>query len=206
MSKALPPVALARLGGCVLAGGRGSRMQGVDKGLVEVRGEPLAALVLAQLRPQVSHLFINANRNLARYQALGVPVMCDLVDGFAGPLAGMHAVLKQAKDCDAMLFVPCDAPTIAPDLALRLCHALPGRHAALARVSGRLQPTFSLLRTSDANMLAEALARGERKLESMFTSLDAAPVDFDDCPQCFLNLNSSDQVAAYFGHAAPHEP
>ena len=181
-------------------------MQGADKGLIEVRGEPLAARLLARLKPQVSHLFVNANRNLTRYQALGVPVISDLVGGFAGPLAGMHAVLAEAHDCDAILFVPCDAPEIAPELALRLAHALSGQRAAVARVAGRLQPTFSLIRTSEAATLAAALSRGEGKLESMFSSIGAVPVDFDDCPQCFVNLNSSQQVAAYFGHAAAHEP
>jgi molybdopterin-guanine dinucleotide biosynthesis protein A len=181
-------------------------MQGTDKGLIEVRGEPLAARLLAQLKPQVSHLFVNANRNLTRYQALGVPVFSDLVGGFAGPLAGMHAVLEQAHDCDAILFVPCDAPDIAPQLARRLSDALSGQRAALARVAGRLQPTFALIRTSEAATLAAALSCGAGKLESMFTSIGAVPVDFDDCPQCFVNLNSSAQVAAYFGHAAANEP
>jgi molybdenum cofactor guanylyltransferase len=207
MSKALPPVALARLGGCVLAGGMGRRMQGADKGLVEVRGEPLAALVLRQLRPQVAHLLVNANRNLLRYQALGVPVISDLQGGFVGPLGGMHAaLLERSADCDAILFVPCDAPQIAPHLAERLCRALVGQRAALARVAGRLQPTFSVIRTSEATTIAAALARGERKLENMFTSIDAVPVDFDDCPQYFQNLNFSEQLAAYLADTKHYEP
>src|SRR5581483_1360528 len=81
--------------GVVLAGGRGTRMGGADKGLVELHGRPLAAHALDRLRPQVDALLISANRNHDRYAALGAPVIADASSTFDGPLAGMLAALSR---------------------------------------------------------------------------------------------------------------
>src|SRR5437660_7712009 len=113
----------AQITGIVLAGGQGRRMGGVDKGLVELDGRPLAAHVIARLAPQVSALVINANQNLERYAAFGHPVVPDAVGGFAGPLAGLHAGMTAAtRSC--VVTVPCDSPFLPLDLVARLAHAL----------------------------------------------------------------------------------
>lgn len=123
--------------GLVLAGGRGSRMGGVDKGLLEWHGAPVAQQVLERLRPQVSTLLISANRNLDRYRAMGVPVLTDDPAGitsanggaasastetaprFDGPLAGVLAGLR-ACTTPWLACVPCDAPLFPHDLVARL--------------------------------------------------------------------------------------
>ena len=92
-----PPLpALPPLTGLILAGGRGTRLGGVDKGLVELHGRPLVEYVLERLRPQTGAILINANRHHERYAAYGVPVIPDLEGGFAGPLAGIAAGLAKA--------------------------------------------------------------------------------------------------------------
>ncbi|MFP4595882.1 molybdenum cofactor guanylyltransferase, partial [Ralstonia sp.] len=80
--------------GLILAGGRGSRMGGVDKGLQVFQGAPMAMHTLMRLSPQVGHVLINANRNLAAYESFGVPVVVDSMPDFAGPLAGILAGLE----------------------------------------------------------------------------------------------------------------
>lgn len=60
--------------GLILAGGRASRMGSVDKGLQNFHGMPLAMHTLLRLGPQVGDIMINANRNLAAYEAMGAPV------------------------------------------------------------------------------------------------------------------------------------
>ncbi len=206
MSETLPPVALERLGGCVLAGGRSTRMGGEDKGLIQFDGEALVSRILRQLAPQVRTVIINANRNLERYRAFGVPVAVDTLDGFRGPLAGMHAALGALRQsCDAVLFVPCDAPDLAPDLAARLLAALGGRRAALAHAAGRLQPAFSILRVAEHTSLERALSAGEQRMAQYFESIDAALVDFDDRAASFKNLNGPEDIRAHFRQAAPDE-
>jgi len=79
------------ISGLILAGGRGSRMGGIDKGLQTHLGVPLARHALERLRPQVAALMLNANRNLTSYQAMGVPVYPDEIVDYPGPLGGQRA-------------------------------------------------------------------------------------------------------------------
>ena len=109
--------------GLILAGGRGSRMGGVDKGLQIHRGRPLAAHALERLRPQVGRLMVNANRNLETYRAMGVPVWPDEVPDYPGPLAGMLAGLAHCETA-LMATVPCDTPNFPLDLVARLASGL----------------------------------------------------------------------------------
>src|SRR5215472_5112668 len=107
--------------GLVLAGGQGRRMGSVDKGLVALNGKPLVRHVVERFEPQVDEILINANRNIEQYETLGWPVIRDRIEGFAGPLAGLHAGLSHARHA-LIATVPCDSPFIAPDLVARLVH------------------------------------------------------------------------------------
>ena len=84
-------IAKTDITGLVLAGGRGSRMGGVDKGLQDYRGLPLARHAQLRLAPQVGGVMINANRNLPVYRSMGIPVWPDEMEDYPGPLAGMLA-------------------------------------------------------------------------------------------------------------------
>ena len=154
--------------GLILAGGRGSRMAGADKGLELYRGQTLAAHALERLAPQVGTLMVNANRNLERYQALGVPVWPDDVPDYPGPLAGMLAGLTQCSTA-LLATVPCDTPNFPLDLVSRLADGLVSDDADIAvaytRVREELfpQPVFCLMKTSLANALTAFIAAGERK-------------------------------------------
>lgn len=179
--------------GLILAGGRGSRLAGRDKGWVEYRGRPLIETVLARLRPQVDAVVISANRNLDAYRALGVQVIADDPEfgPFAGPLAGILAALRGAPG-EWLAVVPCDAPRLAPDLVARLSAA---RGPAVAFAAGRVQPLFCLLASACADSLAAYLARGGRKAETWLAEIGAAPVAFDDA-QAFANVNTPQDLAA----------
>src|ERR1700679_2049327 len=109
--------------GLILAGGRGSRMGGVEKGLQIYSGRPLAQHTLERLRPPVPPVMVNANRNQETYRALNVPVWSDQVPDFPGPLAGMLAGLAHC-DTALMATVPCDTPNFPLDLVARLAGGL----------------------------------------------------------------------------------
>ena len=167
--------------GLVLAGGRARRMDGIDKGLIEIAGRPMIEHVLDRLRPQVGQLLINANRNPEIYQSYGYPVVADTLDGFLGPLAGVATALRRLE-CPFLLTVPCDAPLLADDLALRMLETLIAERAdaAVAHDGQRLQPVFLLLRKSLAAGLERYLVGGGRKIEldisgdDLVTILDVA--------------------------------
>jgi molybdopterin-guanine dinucleotide biosynthesis protein A len=180
--------------GLILAGGRGERMGGADKGWVMVDGRPLIVSVVERFAPQVGQLLISANRNVERYAALGTVVEDDAADAngerFAGPLMGVLSGLRRART-DWVAIAPCDAPNLPGDLVQRLASATldTGAIAACARVCGRLQPMFALVKTGTADQLASAISAGERAMHCWLESLNAVAVNFDDA-QAFVNVNT----------------
>ncbi|MBA3253488.1 MAG: molybdenum cofactor guanylyltransferase [Pseudomonadota bacterium] len=179
--------------GLVLAGGRGRRVGGADKGWLIYEGRPLIVSVVERFAPQVGPLLISANRNLERYAAFGEVVGDDVADvsgeRFAGPLIGALSGLRRART-DWVAIVPCDAPHLPTDLVPRLLRAALSNDvmAACASVHGHLQPVFALVKTSCADGLARSIANGERAMHRWLKALEAAAVDFDD-PQAFTNIN-----------------
>jgi molybdopterin-guanine dinucleotide biosynthesis protein A len=183
--------------GLVLAGGRGSRMGGVDKGLQPFQGEPLVAHALRRLRPQVAALAISANRHLDRYAAYDVPVWPDPLPDFPGPLAGMLSGLQHAHT-PWLLAVPCDAPRFPLDLAVRLQRAAQEQNAEIALpVTDRAQPAFCLLATTLRDSLASFLRSGQGKVQLWMDQHRCVQVPFDlsgDDPLAFANLNTLDEL------------
>jgi molybdopterin-guanine dinucleotide biosynthesis protein A len=180
----------------LLAGGRATRMGGVDKGLVPLLGRPMAAQVLDAVRPQVDAVLLNANRNRDDYAALGAPVVADEFADFQGPLAGMAAGLAAAES--GLLFTcPCDSPFVPADMVSRMRDALLAANAdvAIARDADYLQPVFSLLRTDLLPSLRDFLRGGERKIVRWFFQHRVVEVDFADCPDAFININSEAERA-----------
>jgi len=197
--------------GLVLAGGRGSRMGGVDKGLQLLGDEPLVRHALERLRPQVGALAINANRHADAYARFGVPVWPDAQADFPGPLAGMLAGIS-ACTTEWLVTVPCDTPDFPADLVARLHAAaqaaglrvaMPvtdeaagdGAHDA-ARAGPQPQPVFCLLHRSLRGSLEAALAAGERKIERFTRSQGQVLVPFT-APgeaQAFFNANTADDL------------
>ncbi|WP_449371010.1 molybdenum cofactor guanylyltransferase MobA [Thiomonas sp.] len=188
-------IAAADITGLILAGGRGSRMGGVDKGLQPWRGQPLARQVLRRLEPQVGAVLLNANRHVEVYRGWGLPVVTDAAPhDYSGPLAGFLAGLK-ACVTPYLLTAPCDSPLLPVDLAARLSAALLDACAriALPRAAGRLQPVFCLMQSSLRDDLSAYLQSGGRKIELWTAQHPSAIVDFDDA-RAFENINTLDDL------------
>ena len=186
--------------GLVLAGGRASRMGGIDKGLVEFGGRTLVERVIERLRPQVGPLMISANRNLDAYRAFGFPVLLDAADGlepFPGPLAGLLAGLRAART-PWLAAAPCDAPFLPLDLVSRLSASLGASRAAMACIGDRAEPVFCLLHADLADDLAAALANGERRAETWLRGVGAAPAVFLQAEN-FANFNTLQELRARDG-------
>ena len=187
------------ISGLILAGGRATRMGGVDKGLQLHLGVPLAQHALDRLRPQVAELLLNANRNLPIYQAMGVPVWPDEIPDFPGPLAGMLAGLYHCST-PYLVTVPCDSPNFPIDLVARLAQGLIDANADLAtaytREAGELraQPVFCLMRTVLRDSLRAFIESGERKTGLFAAQNRGAKVIFDDAA-AFANANTLRELA-----------
>ena len=202
--------------GLILAGGRGSRMGGVDKGLQTFNGMPLAlhTLTRLQLSGGVGTVMINANRNLAAYESFGVPVWPDGLADYAGPLAGFLTGLERCET-PYLLTVPCDTPLLPFDLANRLAAALEAEDADIAMAAApeagrdgqmqlRTQPVFCLLRIELLESLVRFTQDGGRKIDAWTALHTTAVVPFDapgDNPQAFFNANTLAELHQLEGSA-----
>jgi molybdenum cofactor guanylyltransferase len=190
-----------QISGLILAGGRGTRMGHVDKGLQNFRGAPMALHVMLRLQPQVGELMINANQNLAPYESFGVPVWPDAMQGYAGPRAGMQTGLVHCTT-DYLVTAPCDSPFLPGDLVQRLADALLAADADLAvAVTGigdarQVHPVFCLMKASLLQHLSEYLRDGGRKVDAWYRSLNMVEVDFAD-EAAFRNINTVAELKQY---------
>ncbi len=190
--------------GLVLAGGQGRRMGGVDKGLQNHHGMPLALHALLRLSPQVGQVLINANRNLAAYESMGVPVWPDAMSDYPGPLAG---ILVGMEHCETpyLATVPCDSPQFPADLVSRLAEGLIAQDAEIAMAATReadgsvqVQPVFCLIQTDLLESLVSYLHRGERKIDRWTAQHRCASIVFDDA-SAFVNANTLGELQALQG-------
>ncbi len=184
--------------GLILAGGRGSRMGGADKGLQVLNGMPLALHALWRLQPQVGEVMINANRNLAAYESLGAPVWPDALADYAGPLAGFLCGLEHCTT-PWLLSVPCDSPNFPLDLAQRLGQAVCEKDADIAIActdeAGVLQrqPVFCLMKASLLESLVRYTQGGGRKIDAWVRQHAHADVVFEDSA-AFFNANTLEDL------------
>lgn len=187
--------------GLILAGGRGSRMGNVDKGLQMFRGAPMAMHVMLRLQPQVGPLLINANQNMGPYEGFGVPVWPDQMADFAGPLAGLQTGLAHCET-PYLVTVPCDSPFLPTDLVARLYGELIEWDADLAvAVTGegaerRTQPVFCLMKSTLLAHLTAFLQDGGRKIDSWYASLNVIEVPFPD-ESAFRNINTVEELRRF---------
>ncbi|MBN9461815.1 MAG: molybdenum cofactor guanylyltransferase [Burkholderiales bacterium] len=209
---AAAPIDRSQITGIVLAGGMGRRMsadgRGLDKGLQPFRGRPMVQHAIERLAPQVATLLINANRNVERYREFGWPVVSDVLAGFAGPLAGLHAGMMHATT-RYVVTVPCDSPFLPLDLVARLAAALaeaavgrgergsdpaaPPARLAVARTGEQAHPVFTLAERALLPDLEAFLASGQRKIDAWYAPLGAVEVAFTD-ERAFRNINTPQEL------------
>jgi len=201
--------------GLILAGGRGSRMGGVDKGLQNFNGIPLALHTFMRLGPQVQSVMVNANRNLSAYESFGASVWPDASTDYAGPLSGFLVGLERAET-PYVLTVPCDTPRLPLDLAERLAEAMTREDADIAMAAApeaddqgqtqiRTQPVFCLLKIELSESLVKFTHSGGRKIDAWTAHHKTVIVPFDapsDDPLAFANVNTLTELQA-LENAAP---
>lgn len=178
----------------ILAGGKGRRMDGKDKGLVELANRPLIEYVIDAIKPQVETLILNANRNQEQYSRYGYPVVSDALVDYQGPLAGFICALNSSTTSH-IVTLPCDGPFLPNDLVERLIFSLTSNNAdiAVAHDGDRMQPVYSLIPATLSKSLNAFLDSGERKIDLWYKQHRIALADFSDCPETFRNINTAEQ-------------
>jgi molybdenum cofactor guanylyltransferase len=197
--------------GMVLCGGLARRMGGVDKGLQQLHGQPLALRALERLHPQVNAVALNANRHLDRYAQASAPVWPDVMPDHLGPLCGMLTGLERMST-PWLVTVPCDVPDFPEDLVARLVASAQEQGVRVAVAASpdatleahtpdgepRRHPVFCLLHRDLRDTLRQALEQGERRVDRWTASCGRAVVPFPD-GRAFTNLNTLADLASHQG-------
>ena len=182
----------------ILAGGKGSRLEGQDKGLVIYNGKALIQHVIERIRSQVGDILINANRNQETYASYGYETISDEMSDFQGPLAGFAVAMKKV-DTNYILTLPCDGPSPPIDLVSRMlsqlnCFSDVSNCIAVAHDGQWLQPVHALIPVALLESLESFLANGDRKIDLWYAQHELVLVDFSDKPDAFFNINKKEQL------------
>ena len=187
--------------GVLLAGGQGRRMGYVDKCLMPLAGRPLLGHVIERVRPQVSRLILNAAGDPGRFAAFDLPVVADVVEGFAGPLAGVLTGMEWAADNRPdvawVATFATDAPFVPADLVARLVDAIGDADMACAVSGGRAHPVFALWPVAERRALRRAMVEdGVRKVDRWTAAYRMAHVAFaGGAVDPFFNINTPEDLA-----------
>jgi len=184
------PTTLPRCSVLLLAGGRGQRMGGADKGLLDWHGRPLIAWLHELVRPLTDDLLISCNRNAERYAPFADRLVSDDEADFQGPLAGIRAGLRAARQAN-VLILPCDAPQLDRQL-LEALLSLAGERAVVVRQGEFLEPLFSVIPRALHADLEQAWQAGERSPQRWLRSLDPLTVECPLGDPRLANFNTPD--------------
>lgn len=182
--------------GLVLAGGRATRMGGVNKGLVLFNGEPMAGRVIRTLAGQVSRVWVSANRDADAFVKLGAQkVFADVLEGFPGPLAALDSLNERLRTegtegVEWILTVPCDVPLVPETLLEVFVGAFDGSPAYTIETGGYDQNTISLVHVSVLPTVRPFLEGGDRKLGLWFERQGRGHVHWDGLKSDFYNVNA----------------
>ena len=181
----------------ILAGGRGKRLQGQDKGLVELNHKPMVQHIIERLKPQIDTIIINANRNHTRYAAYGYPVISDELSDFQGPLAGVASAMQSAKT-SYILTLACDAPLLPHDYVARMLKILNASNhhdktIVIAHDGKTLQTVHALIPVALLSNLQNYLTQGQRKVELWYKQHHMEIADFSNYEDAFSNINTQEQ-------------
>jgi len=179
---------------CILAGGKGSRLGGTDKGLLKIADKYLIEHCVEKITPQVNKVLISANRNFTTYSSLCDLVVADSYGVFEGPLAGFLAAMEHA-DTKYLTTIPCDAPLFPNNLVHLLFRPIIERkaEATVACVAGKLHPTFSCIPTDLNSSLRTYLQSGKRKIITWLEEFPLERVEFPDERE-FTNINTPEDL------------
>jgi len=180
----------------ILAGGKGRRMGGQDKGLLDYQDKPLISHVLQAMSLQTNQIMINANRNRAEYESYGYPVIEDTLNDYQGPLAGFLASMS-AVDTAAILTLPCDGPIIDEQYLRSMLAAINASNAdiAVAYDGERIQPVYALISTGLIQSLSFFLEQGGRRIDEWYNSQHTVKADFSANRAFFTNMNRPEDLS-----------
>jgi molybdopterin-guanine dinucleotide biosynthesis protein A len=189
----LPPCSIL-----LLAGGRGQRMGGQDKGLLQWQGEPLIAHLHRKTRALTDDLIISCNRNPQQYAPYADRLVHDDEGDFPGPLAGIRAGLKAARHAQLMI-LPCDVPRIDAAL-LQSMRETASQHPdkpLMLRQGEHWEPLLCIIPVALSSAFESAWHAGERSPGRLMRTLGAQALQCPDNDPRLANLNTPELLSTH---------
>jgi molybdopterin-guanine dinucleotide biosynthesis protein A len=182
----------------ILAGGKGRRMGGKDKGLIAFKNDSLIKHIIDAISQQTNTILINANRNIEKYAEYGYPVIEDSLSDFQGPLAGFMAAMSVAET-DYILTLPCDGPIIVENYVEEMISRLnrTGSEIVVASDGQRMQPVYALIPVKLQSSLQKFLGDGERKIDKWYQQHQTSLAEFNDESGVFTNMNTPEDIKKF---------
>ncbi|WP_448652283.1 molybdenum cofactor guanylyltransferase MobA [Pseudomonas fluorescens] len=175
----------------LLAGGRGQRMGGQDKGLLPWNGQPLIAHLQGLTRPLTDDLIISCNRNHDLYAPYADQLVSDDSPDFPGPLAGIRAGLAAARHAH-LLILPCDVPNIDVGLLcdLRETARRNPELPVMVRHGEFWEPLICIIPTHLQTQVERAWDAGERSPRKILLQLGGVGLECPANDPRLANLNT----------------
>jgi len=180
----------------ILAGGKATRMNNQDKGLVNLKGKPFVERLIEIIKPHTPNIIINANRNISEYEKYNYPVIKDEMNNFQGPLSGIYSMLKASKK-KYLFTLPCDCPNFRWEVVEIFMKNVSNKELYIAHNHERSQPVFMLISKSKINSLQNFLENGERKIDAWYQQNDHEYIYFEKEKHFFDNINTLNQLKEY---------
>lgn len=177
----------------ILAGGKSSRMDGNDKGLMKFNDISVLSHIVNLARQYSSDIFVIANNNIESYKLLHEPVYSDIFGEFQGPLSGIFTALRKSKS-KKVIILPCDGPFIKKEYFEKLTSSMSEKSIQVVKTGSRLQPVYALIESCLADNLEEFLLSGERKIDRWYTACKFDEILFDKDEEMFININSKHDI------------
>tara|TARA_B100000686_G_C16763306_1_gene960153 strand:- start:1698 stop:2294 length:597 start_codon:yes stop_codon:yes gene_type:complete len=179
----------------ILAGGKATRMNNQDKGLVMYNGKYMIENIIKAVSPHTKNITINANRNILKYEKLGFPVVKDFYEGYVGPLSGIYSILNTTKS-KYLMVLPCDCPLLEWKLIEKMYNEIISSDAevVVAHNKGRAQPVFMIVDTVVKDSIKEYIESGNRKIDYWYLKKNYKYVYFEKECNYFKNINTKEEL------------
>ena len=177
----------------VLSGGKSSRMNYEDKGLMEFNGFSVLSRIIEISNKYSNDVFIIANNNLKEYEKLHPYLYSDILDNYQGPLSGIYTALSKSKN-KYVIILPSDGPFIKEDYFEKFIKYESDQHILVTKTGDRLQPVYARLDASLTENLRVFLETGERKIDKWYNACGYKEILYEQSDEMFININSKDDI------------
>ena len=193
----------------ILAGGKGERLGGVNKALIELGGRRLIDRAV-DCTTSCDPVLIAVGRQSFDVPAGTTPVL-DLAADYAGPLAGVAAAAAYlGNSVDALFSLAVDTPAFPRDFLARALPLIDTAPAVVGAYGTQDYPTNALWNVRILTALVQDMTRGTapHSLKRLAQRVGATRLDYAQFAPAdpFRNVNTPEDLAFFRDAESPRKP